>query len=90
MDAARTRLPTKPLRGCLAHKKPPPLLGPPEEPRHGPTVGSYGVVDPYERGTPVGAGHDPYANGRDRFRVKRKELTGLKEFDLKVKTGIRP
>ena len=43
-----------PLQGYLAHKIPPPPPGPPYEPRHGPTVGSYGVAVSYERGTPVG------------------------------------
>jgi len=32
----------------------PPPLGPPYEPRHVLTVGSYGVVVSYESGTPVG------------------------------------
>ena len=41
------------VQGYLAHKKPPFPLGPPYEPRHGPTVGSYGVAVSYERGTPV-------------------------------------
>ena len=41
------------LQGYLADKKPPPPLGPPQEPRHGPTVGSYGVAVSYKRGTPV-------------------------------------
>ena len=33
-----------PVQGYLAHKKLPPPLGPPYQSRHGPTVGSYGVV----------------------------------------------
>ena len=41
------------LQGYLAHKKQPPPLGPPQEPRHGPTVGSYGGAGSYERGAPV-------------------------------------
>ena len=41
------------VQGYLAHKKPPSPLGPPYEPKHGPTVGSYGVAVSYERGTPV-------------------------------------
>jgi len=43
-----------PLQGYLAHKKTPNPLGPPEGPRHSPTVGSYGGAVSYERGTPVG------------------------------------
>jgi len=43
------------VQGYLAHTKPPPPLGPPEGPRHRPTVGSYGGGGSYERGTPVGA-----------------------------------
>ena len=41
------------LQGYLAHKKPPLPLRPPCEPRHGPAVGSYGVVVSDKRGTPV-------------------------------------
>jgi hypothetical protein len=36
------------LQVYLAHKKPRPPLGPPEGPRHRPTVGSYGQAFPYE------------------------------------------
>ena len=32
------------LQGYLVHKNPPPPLVSPYEPRHGPTVGSYGVA----------------------------------------------
>jgi len=42
------------VQGYLAHKKTPPPLGPPYDPRHDYTVGSYGVAVSYERGTPVG------------------------------------
>ena len=38
----------------LAQKKQPPHKGPQKEPRHGPTVGSYGMAVSHERGTPVG------------------------------------
>ena len=41
------------LQRYLAHKKPPLSLGTPQEPRHGPTEGSYGVAVSYKRGTPV-------------------------------------
>ena len=37
------------IQGYLAHKKPPPPLGPSQKPRHCPTVGSYGVVVSYAR-----------------------------------------
>ena len=37
----------------LTYKKSPPPLGPPGEPRHGPTAGSYGVAVSYKHGTPV-------------------------------------
>ena len=40
------------MQGYLAHEKPPPPLGPPEDPGHSPTVGSQGEA--YERGTPAG------------------------------------
>ena len=41
------------LRGYLAHKKTPKPLGPPCDPRHGPTVLSWEGALSYERGTPV-------------------------------------
>ena len=43
----------KPLQGYLAHKTQPPPLGPPYEPGHDPTVGSYGVAVSHKQGTPV-------------------------------------
>ena len=46
-----------PIQGYLAHNKPPPPLGPPQGPRHIPTVGFLMSEVPlfsYERGTPVG------------------------------------
>ena len=39
----------------LAPSKRPTPLGPPWEPGHGPTVGSYGVAVSYRRGSPEGA-----------------------------------
>ena len=47
-------LPGVPYRGTSLIRNRPPPLGPAEEPRHGPTVGSYGVAVSYERGTLVG------------------------------------
>ena len=41
------------IHGYLAHKKPPPPLGPPSGPTDSPTVGSYGEAVSYGRGTPV-------------------------------------
>ena len=41
------------IQGYLAHKKPPPPLGPPQGPRQRPSVGSYGVAFSDERVTPV-------------------------------------
>ena len=41
------------IQGHLAHKTTPTPLGPPYDPGHGPTVGSYGAAVSYERGTPV-------------------------------------
>jgi hypothetical protein len=41
------------LQGYLALKKTPTTLGPPEGPRHGPTIGSWGGVVSYARGTLV-------------------------------------
>ena len=40
------------------YKEPPPSLGLPWEPRHGPTVGSYGFALSYKRGTPVDYPHE--------------------------------
>ena len=42
-----------PVQGYLAHKKQPPSLGPPKDPRYSPTVGFYGGGGSYERDTPV-------------------------------------
>ena len=44
------------LQGYLAHKKMPTPLGPPTDPRHRPTVGSYGGAFSDARGTPVQEG----------------------------------
>ena len=55
------------VQGYLAHKKPLPRLGPPNEPRHVPTVGSYGMAISHKRGTPVGVGDFT-------FRVKASSL----------------
>ena len=41
------------VQGYTAHKKQPPLLGIPKDPRHRATVGSYGEAFSYKRGTPV-------------------------------------
>jgi hypothetical protein len=41
------------IQGYLAHKKQTTLPGPPKDPRHRPTVGSWGGALSYERGTPV-------------------------------------
>ena len=42
------------VQECLAHKKPPTPLGPPQGSTHTPTAGSEGGAVSYERGTPVG------------------------------------
>ena len=41
------------MQGYLAHRKQPPPLGPPWDPRCSPTVGSWEGCVSYERGTPV-------------------------------------
>ena len=41
------------LQAYLDHKKLLPPLGPPQGPRHSPTVGSWGGAVSYERDTPV-------------------------------------
>ena len=47
------------LQDYLAHKKAPHPVGPPQGPRHRPTVRSYGVAFAYKRGTSV----CPYGTG---------------------------
>ena len=42
-----------PLQGYLAHKKSPPAPGPPQDPRHRPTIGSKGGAISHERGASV-------------------------------------
>ena len=49
------------LQGYLAHKKTPSPLGPPQGPRHSPTVGSQGGAVSCERSTPPL--HTPVARG---------------------------
>ena len=39
------------FKGYLARKKPPPPLGPPQEPNYDPIEGPYGVAVSYVRGT---------------------------------------
>ena len=51
------------LQGNLAHKKQPTSLGPPQGPRHSPTVGSQVGAVSYERGTPVG--YEPHVEQSD-------------------------
>ena len=41
------------VQGYLARKKTPIPLGPPQDPRLGPTVGSYCLAVSYKRGTPL-------------------------------------
>ena len=41
------------VQGYLAHKKEPPPLGPPYDPRYRPTEGSQGGAFSYEEGVPV-------------------------------------
>jgi len=57
LQEARNLLSRRPVQRRLAHKKAPSSLGPPQGPRHRhrPTVGSWGEVFSYERGTPVRA-----------------------------------
>ena len=57
--------PAADVQGYLTVKKPPTPLGPPEEPRHGPTVGAYGVAFFYQRGTPALHPRSPNAPAAD-------------------------
>ena len=69
------------LQGYLAHKKPPPPLGPPEGPRHEPTAGSQGGAVVCERGTPVAGGW---------FYADRGEVSGVEGQRLRVEgLGLR-
>ena len=47
--------PSLEIQGYLARKKPPPPLGPPQDPRYDHTAVSRGEAVSYGRGTPVGA-----------------------------------
>ena len=51
--------------GVPRSQHPPPPLGPPQEPRHGPTVGSYGVAVSYKRGSD--SDHEQGASQRRAF-----------------------
>jgi hypothetical protein len=53
VDTAGLTVVSYTTQGYLAHKKTQLPLGPPQEPRHGRTVGSYRVAVSYERGSPV-------------------------------------
>ena len=55
-------------QGYLAHKKPPPLLGPPLGPRHRPAVGSCKRAVSNERGIPVTSLSSFLGSGPDWFR----------------------
>ena len=52
-DADPLSVPRRASRGTSLTRNRPPPLGPPQGPRHSPTVGSYGVAGSYKRGTPV-------------------------------------
>ena len=53
VHAGPPRHPPWVVQGFIAHKKHPSSLGPPQGPRHVPTVGSYGEAVSYERCDPV-------------------------------------
>ena len=61
----------------------PPPLGPPWEPRHGPTVGSYGVAVSYEQGTHAGC----RAATNQRSDLEKPEDAGVRnDSSLAVQT----
>ena len=51
--ACRVEVERKRYRGTSLIRNRHPPLGPPQEPKHGPTAGSYGVAVSFKRGTPV-------------------------------------
>ena len=69
------------LQGYLARKKTLTPLGPPQGPRHGPTVGSWEAAVSYQRGAPVIPPGQPglfkpaerERGGRERARAREKE-----------------
>ena len=54
-----------PYRGTSLIINSPPPLGPPEGPKHSPTVGAKGGAVSYERGTPVNP--EPWSDYADDF-----------------------
>ena len=58
---------TRGIQGCLAHKKLPPPSGPPQGPRHRPTVEPWEEVVSFERGNPEA--EDLLGRGISRFSL---------------------
>jgi len=67
---AREGAEARDIQGYLAHTKQPSPLGPPQGPRHTPTVGFYGGLVSYERGTPVGIGRGRGAQSAVKIRLQ--------------------
>ena len=77
------------LQGYLAHKKPPPPLGPPEGPRHKPTVGCYGRAVSYERGTPASFSPNRFPRGGEALEAAEPSCLHTRElpFSFRVNRG---
>ena len=87
----------------LAHKKQPTSLGPPEGPRHSPTVGSWVGAVSYERGTPITPEPEPQLETFDvlrewweretssltTYRSEIHSITGDDLVDRPRATGVR-
>jgi len=72
------RVPRRGVQGYLAHKKTPTPLGPPQDPRHRPTVGSQGGALSYERGA------------RIKQHMQRISRQGVTRTDSKANTDSKP
>ena len=70
--------------GNLVHKKPSNPLGPPQDPRHRPTVGSQGGAFSYERGTPVGR------DGREKLSRLPLQAQPLQISQTKSNRSLKP
>ena len=69
-------------RGTSLIRNRPTPLGPPQEPRHGPTVGSYGMAASYKRGTPVGECIQQFQGSRENLGASISSKTACATADF--------
>ena len=67
------------LQGYLARKKTPTLLGPPQHPRHRPTVGFWGGAFSFKRGIPVTQKDATSKENEANCEAKEREATCTKK-----------